>query len=43
MKVVSLPLAHVHEWRLAEVEYVDFIAVRRVECTCGSVDYAEAS
>ena len=34
------PLAHVHDWRLRDTEYVDGQSVRRLECDgCGGVDY----
>jgi len=45
VKVASAIVAepHAHEWRICEVEHLDCGALRRLECTCGAVDYETAA
>lgn len=34
---------HAHDWRIAEVEYVDAVSVRVFECWCGAAEMDAAA
>lgn len=34
---------HIHDWRVAEVEFVDAVSVRVFECWCGAADMDAAA